>query len=99
MVQVYFIGAGPGDIELLTIKGRKIIERADVIVYADSLVNPEICSYAKAGAEIHCSASLTLDEIIGIISDSVKQGKTVARLQKRRSLYIRGHFGANETVK
>ena len=47
--QVYFIGAGPGDIELLTIKARNIIEKADVIIYADSLVNPDICRYARPG--------------------------------------------------
>jgi len=80
-VQVYFIGAGPGDPELLTIKARRIIERADVIIYADSLVNPEVCAGARRGAEIHRSASLDLEEITAIIADAVRQGKTVARLQ------------------
>jgi precorrin-4/cobalt-precorrin-4 C11-methyltransferase len=80
-VHVYFIGAGPGDPELLTIKARKIIEQADVVIYADSLVNPEILSYARENAEIHGSASLCLEEITGIIIDAVKQGKLVARLQ------------------
>jgi len=79
-VQVYFIGAGPGDPELLTIRAKNIIERADVIIYADSLINPEVCSYAREGAEIHRSASLTLEEITEIILNSVKQGKMVARL-------------------
>lgn len=80
-VQVYFIGAGPGDPELLTIKGREIIGRADVIVYADSLIGPEICRFARAGAEIHGSASLSLEEITAIIEDAVRQGKIVASLQ------------------
>ncbi len=80
-IQVYFIGAGPGDPELLTIKAKNIIERADVIIYADSLINPEVCSLAREGAEIHRSASLTLEEITGIILSAVKQGKVVARLQ------------------
>lgn len=79
--QVYFIGAGPGDPELLTVKGRRIIERADVIIYADSLVDPDICSFAREGAEIHKSASLSLDEITDIILKAVKQGKVVARIQ------------------
>ena len=79
--QVYFIGAGPGDPGLLTIKGRGIIEQADVIIYADSLINPEICSLARREAEVHKSASLTLDEITGLILNAVKQGKMVARLQ------------------
>ena len=80
-IQVYFIGAGPGDPELLTIKAKNIIERADVIIYADSLINPEVCSLAREGAEIHRSASLTLEETTGIIVSAIKQGKVVARLQ------------------
>jgi precorrin-4/cobalt-precorrin-4 C11-methyltransferase len=80
-VQVYFIGTGPGDPELLTIRAKKIIERADVIIYADSLINPEVCSSARKGAEIYPSASLSLEEITEIIVNSVKQGKVVARLQ------------------
>jgi precorrin-4/cobalt-precorrin-4 C11-methyltransferase len=80
-VKVYFIGVGPGDPELLTIRAKKIIERADVIIYADSLINPEVCSTARKGAEIYPSASLSLEEITGIIVNAVKQGKVVARLQ------------------
>ena len=66
--------------ELLTIKAKKIIERADVIIYADSLVNPEVCAYARSGAEIHRSASLTLEEITEIMANAANQGKVVARL-------------------
>lgn len=80
-VQVYFIGAGPGDPELLTIRAKNIIERADVIIYADSLINPELCSSARKGTEIYPSASLSLEEITEIIVNAVKQGKVVARLQ------------------
>ncbi|MFP3975051.1 MAG: SAM-dependent methyltransferase, partial [Dehalococcoidia bacterium] len=60
-VQVYFIGAGPGDPELLTLKGKRIIEQADVIIYADSLVDPGICSFARSEAEIYKSASMSLE--------------------------------------
>jgi precorrin-4/cobalt-precorrin-4 C11-methyltransferase len=80
-VQVYFIGAGPGDPELLTIRAKNIIDRADIIIYADSLVNPEVCSSASKGTEIYPSASLSLEEITEIIVNAVKQGKVVARLQ------------------
>ena len=80
-VQVYFIGAGPGDPELLTIRAKNIIERADVIIYADSLINPEVCSSAREGTEIYPSASLALEEITNIIVNAVRQGKVVARLQ------------------
>jgi precorrin-4/cobalt-precorrin-4 C11-methyltransferase len=79
--QVYFIGAGPGDPELLTIKAKRLIERADVIIFADSLINPVVCSFARREAEIYRSASLDLEEITRIIENAVSQGKTVARLQ------------------
>lgn len=78
--KVYFIGAGPGDPELLTIKGRRIIGEADVIIYADSLVNPEVCRYARPGAEIHGSSSLSLEEVAGLMAGAAEQGKTVARV-------------------
>ncbi len=80
-VQVYFIGAGPGDPELLTIKGRRIIEQADVIIYADSLIDPRVCSLARSEVKIHKSASLSLEEIMEIILRAVREGKMVARLQ------------------
>jgi precorrin-4/cobalt-precorrin-4 C11-methyltransferase len=81
MAQVFFIGAGPGDPDLLTLKAKKLIEAADVIIYADSLVNPDICSFAGKDAVTHKSASLTLDETSKIIKEAVKQGKIVARVQ------------------
>jgi precorrin-4/cobalt-precorrin-4 C11-methyltransferase len=80
-VKVYFIGVGPGDPELLTIRAKKIIERADVIIYADSLINPEVCSSARKEAKIYPSASLSLEKITEIIVNAVKQGKVAARLQ------------------
>jgi precorrin-4/cobalt-precorrin-4 C11-methyltransferase len=80
-VPVYFIGAGPGDPELLTIRAKNIMAGADVIIYADSLINPEVCSYARKEAEVYTSASLSLEEVTGIIVSAVNQGKVVARLQ------------------
>ena len=61
---VSFIGAGPGDPELLTIKGKKIIDSADVIIYAGSLVNPQVLADAKEGAVIYNSATMHLDEVM-----------------------------------
>ncbi len=79
-MQVYIVGAGPGDPELITVRGQKLLKKADVIIYAGSLVNPAILNVAKAGAEIFNSASMTLPEVIAKIDESVKAGKTVVRL-------------------
>ena len=56
---VSFIGAGPGDPELLTIKGKKLIDSADIIIYAGSLVNPKVLADAKEGAQIYNSATIS----------------------------------------
>ncbi len=76
--KVYFIGAGPGDPELITLKGRRLLDEADVVIYAGSLVNPALLDGIKA--DIHDSAGMTLDEIINLIKTSVDKGKKVARL-------------------
>jgi precorrin-4/cobalt-precorrin-4 C11-methyltransferase len=78
MSKVYFIGAGPGDPELITIKGRKLLDNADVVIYAGSLVNPELLMGLKA--EVYNSASMTLDETTEVIKKSIVAGKTVVRL-------------------
>jgi len=80
MAKVYFIGAGPGDPELLTLKGKKVIEQAEVIIYAGSLVNREILQFARETAEIHDSAGLTREEIVALMEKAVAEGKTVARV-------------------
>lgn len=79
-MSVYIIGAGPGDPDLITVKGAKLIEQADVIIYAGSLVNQKVLDRAKKGAEIYDSASMTLDEVVGVITGAVAWGKTVARV-------------------
>lgn len=79
-MKVYFIGAGPGEPELITVKGRRLLEEADIIIYAGSLINPEILRYAKKDAAIYDSASMNLDEIIKIIKYGAKNGKIIARL-------------------
>lgn len=78
---VYFIGAGPGAPDLLTIRGKEILERADLVLYADSLVDPRMCEFARPGAEILGSASLALDEICDRMIAAARQGRLVARLQ------------------
>lgn len=77
---VYFIGAGPGDPDLLTIKGKKIIDRADVIIYAGSLVNKEILKDAKADAAIYNSAAMTLEEVLAVMQKAEADGLVTARV-------------------
>lgn len=80
MKTVYFIGAGPGDPDLITVKGKRLIEEADVIIYAGSLVNPQVLSGAKPEARIYNSASMTLSEVIDVIKTGVEQDKQVVRV-------------------
>lgn len=77
---VHFIGAGPGDPELLTLKGKRLIDEADVIIYAGSLVNAEVLRDAKATAKIYNSASMTLEEVLAVMQKAAAQGLTVARV-------------------
>lgn len=77
---VYFIGAGPGDADLITIKGRRKIEEADVVIYAGSLVSKEHMSYCKKACEIYNSASMTLEEVIEVMVKAEKENKMVVRL-------------------
>lgn len=79
--KVYIIGAGPGDPELLTLKAKRIIDDADVIIYADSLVPEEIAGYAKPGAAVYGSKEMALPEIMQVTLQAVSEGKTVARIQ------------------
>ena len=79
-MQVFFVGAGPGDPELITVKGQKLLQQADIIIYAGSLVHPSLLGYAKDGCEIHNSASMTLPQVIDTIDAGVKAGKQVVRL-------------------
>ena len=77
---IHFIGAGPGDPELLTVKGKRLIDEADIIIYAGSLVNPMVLSGAKETAEIYNSASMTLPEVIALMEAGERAGKQVVRV-------------------
>lgn len=79
--KVYFIGAGPGDCELITIKGHRILSQADIVIYAGSLINHELLDYCQPLADCYDSATMTLTEIIQVMVDGIRQGKLVVRLQ------------------
>ncbi len=80
MAQVHIVGAGPGDPELITRKGYRLVQEADVVIYAGSLVNPAILEACKEGCEIHNSASMSLDDVLAVTKASVAEGKTIVRL-------------------
>ena len=77
---VYIVGAGAGDPELITVKGQRLLREADVIIYAGSLVNPELLKVCKADAEIYNSATMTLDEVLAVIEVANSQNKNIVRL-------------------
>mgnify|MGYP002671873687 FL=1 len=77
---VYFVGAGSGAADLITVRGMRLLQQADVIIYAGSLVNPELLQYAKGDCEIHNSAKLTLEEVLEIMQEADRQGKMLVRL-------------------
>ncbi len=78
--QVYFVGAGPGDPELITVRGRRVIQEADLVLYAGSLVPPEVVACARPEARVIDSAPMTLDETHALICEAVRAGGTVARV-------------------
>ena len=77
---VHFVGAGPGACDLITVRGMNRIKEADVIIYAGSLVNPELLSYAKADCEIHNSAHMTLEDVVSVMQEAEEAGKIIVRL-------------------
>jgi precorrin-4/cobalt-precorrin-4 C11-methyltransferase len=77
---IHFVGAGSGAPDLITVRGKKYLEEADVIIYAGSLVNPELLSYAKADCEIHNSAKMTLEQVLEVMEKAEEKGLTTVRL-------------------
>lgn len=77
---IYFVGAGPGDPDLITVKGRKALARADLVIYAGSLVPLELLKSCRQDVIIHNSAKLNLDEVLTLFGEAEKAGKTTVRL-------------------
>ena len=77
---IHFVGAGSGAPDLITIRGKKLLEEADVIIYAGSLVNPQLLEYSKDVCTIHDSAKMTLEEVIDVMKKAEEKGKTTVRL-------------------
>ena len=77
---IHFVGAGSGAADLITVRGANMLQDADVIIYAGSLVNPALLDYAKEGCEIHNSAHMTLEEVVEVMKAAEAAGKTTVRL-------------------
>lgn len=77
---VHFVGAGSGAPDLITLRGKRFLEEADVIIYAGSLVNPQLLAYQKETVVIYNSAKMTLEEVLAVMEQAEKEGKTTVRL-------------------
>lgn len=77
---IHFVGAGCGAADLITVRGQRLIGEADVVIYAGSLVNPDLLTYAKPGARICNSAEMTLEEVLDVMYCAEAEGKTTVRL-------------------
>lgn len=80
MKTIHFVGAGSGAADLITLRGKKYLEEADTIIYAGSLVNPQLLDCAKAGCSIYNSAKMTLEEVLEVMLRDVRADKQVVRL-------------------
>ncbi|MDQ4072868.1 MAG: precorrin-4 C(11)-methyltransferase [Thermoproteota archaeon] len=76
---VYFVGSGPGDPELITLKAKNLLENADIVIYSGSLLNPEILEFAKKDASLFDAAKMDRDKIYETLRDSTKEGKLAIR--------------------
>ena len=77
---VHFVGAGSGAVDLITVRGAKLLSECDVVIYAGSLVNPDLLSYCKKDCKIYNSATMTLEQVIAAIAEAEAAGKATVRL-------------------
>lgn len=77
---VHFVGAGSGAPDLITLRGKRLLENADIIIYAGSLVNPQLLDYKREGCQVYNSAKMTLEEVLQVMFDSEAKGLNTVRL-------------------
>lgn len=85
---VHFVGAGSGAPDLITLRGKRFLEEADVVIYAGSLVNPQLLEYTKENCEIYNSAKMTLEEVLDVILCSGRKGTDNSTSPYRRSFFV-----------
>ena len=89
MKTIHFVGAGSGAADLITLRGKQYLEEADTIIYAGSLVNPQLLDYAKAGCSIYNSASMTLEEVIDVMKQAEEKKERAPRHRQENKGPIR----------
>lgn len=77
---IHFVGAGSGAADLITVRGSRLLGEADVIIYAGSLVNPELLNYKKEGCQVYNSAKMTLEEVVAVMKEAETKGQNIVRL-------------------
>lgn len=77
---IHFVGAGSGAVDLITVRGKQLLEQADVIIYAGSLVNPELLTYKKTSCQVYNSAYMTLEEVIEVMEEAESRQLQTVRL-------------------
>lgn len=77
---VHFVGAGSGAVDLITVRGANLLKNADVVIYAGSLVNPDLLSYCGENCEIYNSATMTLEDVLSVVKNADAKGKNIVRL-------------------
>ena len=77
---VHFVGAGPGAVDLITLRGKALLEKADLVIYAGSLVNPLLLGYCREDCRIYNSAKLSLEQVLSLIYEAEEEGKRTVRL-------------------
>ena len=92
---VYFVGAGSGAPDLITVRGQRLLREAQVVIYAGSLVNPALLEETQPDCAVYNSATMTLEEVFAVMEQAHREGKTVVRLHTGRPLCVRGHPGAD----
>ena len=98
---IHFVGAGSGAVDLITVRGARLLQEADVVIYAGSLVNPQLLDSCKPGCEIHNSAKMTLEDVISVMQKAEAAGKTTVRLHTGdSSIYgaVREQFDRLDTL-
>lgn len=77
---VYFVGAGSGAVDLITVRGQRLLNEADVVIYAGSLVNPQLLGETKPDCRIYNSAKMTLEEVLDVIQEAEREQAKIVRL-------------------